>query len=163
MGTFGNSYLNPMASSVSQPGNLRWFEYRVQAHPHYTDYGGIVWHGSYIAWMEEARVECLRSLGTEFSDCVDAGCDLPVIDLTIRYHQPIQHGKTAIVKTRPTRTKGVRLLWDYRIESPDGKTLYTTAQVTLVAIDRARRTIIRILPQCLEDLLDYFAIPTDTP
>ncbi len=45
----------------------KWFEYSVRAQPHHTDYAGIVWHGSYIAWMEEARVECLRSIGIEFA------------------------------------------------------------------------------------------------
>ncbi len=29
-----------------------WFEYIVRVHPHHTDYGGVVWHGTYIAWME---------------------------------------------------------------------------------------------------------------
>ncbi len=36
-----------------------WFEYPVRAQPHHTDYAGVVWHGSYIIWLEEARVECL--------------------------------------------------------------------------------------------------------
>ena len=34
-----------------------WFEYPVKAQPHHTDYAGIVWHGTYLTWMEEARVE----------------------------------------------------------------------------------------------------------
>ncbi|NEO28658.1 MAG: acyl-CoA thioesterase, partial [Kamptonema sp. SIO4C4] len=39
-----------------------WYEYLVKAQPHHTDYAGVVWHGSYISWLEEARVECLRSI-----------------------------------------------------------------------------------------------------
>lgn len=53
-----------------------WFHYRVRVQPHHTDYAGAAWHGSYIIWMEEARVECLRSIGINFADLVTLGCDL---------------------------------------------------------------------------------------
>ncbi|MCZ0899091.1 acyl-CoA thioesterase, partial [Microcoleus sp. HI-ES] len=33
-----------------------WFEYLVRVYPHHTDYSGVVWHGTYLAWREEARV-----------------------------------------------------------------------------------------------------------
>ncbi len=72
-----------------------WFEYAVRAQPHHTDYAGIVWHGSYIVWMEEARVECLRSIGIEFADLVALltfpdkspkaeGAGVPAMDVCIR-------------------------------------------------------------------------------
>jgi len=69
---------------------LSWFEYRVRSHPHHTDYAGVVWHGTYIAWMEEARVECLRSRGFDCTDVVTWGLDLPVVDLCLRYHRSIR-------------------------------------------------------------------------
>jgi acyl-CoA thioester hydrolase len=40
--------------------------------------------------MEEARIECLRSIGIEFADLVTLGCDLPVVELSVRYHRSIQ-------------------------------------------------------------------------
>ena len=111
------------------PGN--WFEYLVRAQPHHTDYAGIVWHGSYVAWMEEARVECLRSIGIEFADLVALGCDLPVVELSIRYHQPIQMGMAVVVRTRMADMEGVRVNWDYQIQSTDGQDLFATARVAL--------------------------------
>lgn len=130
-----------------------WFDYPVIAHPHHTDYGGIVWHGSYIAWMEEARVECLSSIGIAFADLVAMGCDLPVVELAIRYHQPIQMGKRVLVKTRMVGVTGVRINWDYQIQSPDGIELYATARVTLVAVDRDKGKILRQLPPSIKDAL----------
>ena len=130
-----------------------WFEYPVQAHPHHTDYAGIVWHGTYIAWMEEARIQCLRSIGIEFSDLAALGCDLPVVELSIRYHRAIQMGMAAIVKARMTDMNGVRLNWDYQIQSIDGQELHATAQVTLVAVDREKGKIMRRLPPTVKDAL----------
>lgn len=132
---------------------MYWFEYSVRAQPHHTDYVGIVWHGSYIAWMEEARVECLRSVGIEFADLVASGCDLPVIELAVRYHRPLQMGMAAVVKTRMTEMRGVRIHWDYQIRSLDGQELYVTARVTLVAVDREKGKILRNLPPIFRDAL----------
>jgi acyl-CoA thioester hydrolase len=130
-----------------------WFEYRVKAQPHHTDYGGIVWHGAYLTWMEEARVECLRSIGIEFADLVAIGCDLPVVELYLRYHQAIRLGMSAIVKTRLTETQGVRMNWDYEIQSPDGNELYLTGRVTLVGLDREKGKVMRQLPPSFQDAL----------
>ncbi len=134
-----------------------WFEYAIRAQPHHTDYSGSVWHGSYLIWMEEARVECLRSIGIEFADLVALGCDLPVVKLSIRYHRPIQLGMAAIVKTRMMDVSGVRINWDYQIQSPDFKDLYVSAQVTLVAIDREKGKIMRQLPEAMEEALARLA------
>jgi acyl-CoA thioester hydrolase len=130
-----------------------WFEYIVRAHPHHTDYGGIVWHGSYITWMEEARVECLRSIGVEFADLVALGCDLPVVELSIRYHRSVLMGTTVAVRTRMEEITGVRISWEYKIQSLDGQENFVTAKVVLVAVDREKGKIMRQLPDNVRDAL----------
>ncbi|MBW4620526.1 MAG: acyl-CoA thioesterase [Cyanosarcina radialis HA8281-LM2] len=130
-----------------------WFEYHIRVHPNHTDYAGYVWHGSYIVWMEEARVEYLRSLGLDYARLVALGCELPVVELSIRYHRALSMGMSAVVRTRMVQTKGVRLNWDYQIQSPEGDRLYLTAKVTLVAVDRAQGKILRQLPPILQEVL----------
>lgn len=150
----------PPTGAIDKPQLLafeKWFEYSVRAQPHHTDYAGNVWHGSYIAWMEEARVECLRSIGIEFADLVALGCDLPVVELSVHYHRPIQLGVTAVVKTRMADVSGVRINWNYQIQSLSGQELYVTAQVTLVAVDREKGKIMPQLPAAMEDALARLA------
>ncbi|WP_066121810.1 thioesterase family protein [Geminocystis sp. NIES-3709] len=131
----------------------KWFEYPIIVHPHHTDYAGIVWHGNYLTWMEEARVECLRSIGINYADLVSLGCDLPVIEVNLRYHQSIRMGDHAIVKTRMDQVHGVRIHWDYQITSPDCPLIYVSGRVTLVGIDREKGKIMRQLPPLLKDAL----------
>jgi acyl-CoA thioester hydrolase len=128
-----------------------WFDYPVRVHPHQTDYAGDVWHGSYVVWLEEARVEYFRALGVAYADLVDSGCELPVVELSLRYHRALKMGEEAIVKTCFSEIKGVRIHWDYRIESVKG--LHVTAKVTLVAIDRHKAKIMRQLPPIIQDAL----------
>jgi acyl-CoA thioester hydrolase len=129
-----------------------WFDYPVRVQPHHTDYAGVAWHGTYIAWLEEARVEYLRSIGVNYEDLVAIGCELPVVELSLRYHHAIQMGTGAIVRTR-LQMDGVRLNCDYRIQSPDSEILYATAQVTLVAVDREKGKIMRVLPPAVKSAL----------
>jgi acyl-CoA thioester hydrolase len=133
-----NHALQPTQESVVE----QWFEYPVRAQPHHTDYAGVVWHGSYIAWMEEARIECFRSLGMDYADMVAMGCELPVVDLSIRYHRPVRMGMPVVIKTRITSMKGVRINWDYQIQSPD---------------DREKGKIMRRLPADVQAALTKLA------
>ena len=130
-----------------------WFEYPLVVHPHHTDYGGVVWHGTYLAWMEEARVACLKSIGIDFADLVAMGCDLPVVEVSIRYHRALKMGESAIVKTRTIDMEGVRIIWEYEIESVDRSIVYLTGMVTLVAVDREKGKIMRQLPATVRDAL----------
>ncbi|OKH17005.1 acyl-CoA thioesterase [[Limnothrix rosea] IAM M-220] len=132
----------PDLHATSEP----WFEYPITVYPHHTDYAGIVWHGNYINWLEEARVMCLKSIGMDYAEFVKLGCDLPVVEFNAKYHRPLRMGMAAIVKVRMREMKGVRIEWENRIESPDGKELYLTAQVVLVSIDREKGKIMRKLP-----------------
>lgn len=135
-----------------------WFEYLVRVYPHHTDYSGVVWHGTYLAWMEEARVESLRSLGIEYADWVAQGLELPVVELSLRYHRAVQMGQSVAVRTRIAATEGVRLLWDYEIRSADTQELYVTAQVTLVGVDRDKNKIIRQLPPAIKEALTRLSV-----
>jgi acyl-CoA thioester hydrolase len=128
-----------------------WFTYPVQVYPHHTDYAGVVWHGSYVRWLEEARVEYFRSLGVQYADLVTSGYMLPVVELSLRYHQELKMGETAIVKACLSEIKGVRINWDYRIESHQG--LHATARVTLVAVDGQKAKIMRQLPPVIQEAL----------
>ncbi len=134
-----------------------WFEYPIKVYPHHTDYAGVVWHGTYITWMEEARIECLRSMGIEYKDLVNLGCELPVVELSVRYHRTLEFGLKAVVKSRMEQVTGVRLNWDQVIVSPDGEIVYTTAKITLVAIDRDKGKIMRQLPANVRDALSKFS------
>ena len=36
--------------------------------PQHTDHAGVMLHGAYLAWLEEARVEALAQAGLAYSD-----------------------------------------------------------------------------------------------
>ncbi|NMF83967.1 thioesterase family protein [Nodosilinea sp. P-1105] len=136
-----------MAANASLPP---WFEYRVTIHPHHTDYAGIVWHGTYIAWMEEARVAWLAAHGLTFADWLKAGVDLPVVDVGLRYRRSLTLGDTALIRARLEPSRGVRLVWQYDIQNAATQDTCVEGQITLAPVDRATRRVLRRLPEHLQ-------------
>jgi acyl-CoA thioester hydrolase len=133
--------------------NENWFEYLITVYPHHTDYSGVVWHGAYITWMEEARIECLKSIGIDFVDVVKMGCDLPVVEMSLRYHRSLTMGSEAVVKCKVQNLDGVRIKWDYEIQSTDRETTYLTGTVALVAVDMEKGNIMRQIPPTVKEAL----------
>ena len=137
---------------------FRWFDYSVTVQPHHTDYAGIVWHGTYIAWMEEARVTYLNACGLSFADWVKAGVDLPVVDLGLKYRRSLTLGDTALVKARLTPTKGVRVVWHYDIQNAATGETCIEGTVTLAMVDFSTRRVLRRLPAPLQAVLDQMPL-----
>ncbi len=135
-----------------------WFEYPIRVQPHHTDYGGVVWHGTYLTWLESARIECLRAAGMSFERLIAQGYDLPVVRLDIRYRHPLTLGSEARVKTRLAPITGIRLNWLYEIETvgPEPQ-VCLTGQVTLVTVNVRDRKIVRHLPAEIEAIARQMA------
>jgi acyl-CoA thioester hydrolase len=131
----------------------RWFDYPIKVFPHHTDYGGVVWHGTYVKWLEEARIECLASVGVSFADFVLIGCDVIVTESALKYQKPLRLGDIATVKTRML-IEGIRLIWDYKIQSLDGQLTYLTGVIKLVPIDLEKQRVMRKLPSIVQGSLN---------
>ena len=57
--------------------------------PQHTDHAGVMWHGSYVAWLEEARVEALVAAGLSYAEMTTLGVEMPVVSLKINYRQAL--------------------------------------------------------------------------
>ena len=133
-----------------------WHRYPVMVYPQHTDRAGVVWHGSYLTWMEAARIEFLREEGIDYDKLVALGCDLPVVELSLRYHRALRSGQQATLKTRFAGFAGARILLDQCFCSAidaDDESNYLSAKVTLVLLDSARGKVMRRLPPDLHAAL----------
>lgn len=148
---------DPTQSMVpAADSSLTWLEYFVRVQPRHTDYAGVVWHGSYIEWMEAARIDALRTVGLEYAELVKWGCDLPVIELSLRYQRAIVMGDRVKVRSR-VRVEKIRLYWDQHIFTDNGEQPCVLGQVTLVPLNSENKRILRKLPQHLQDAVAKLA------
>jgi len=122
--------------------------------PQHTDHAGVMWHGSYLAWLEEARVEALAAAGLAYADLSAAGYELPVVSLALDYRQALLHGETIQLESWVLPRRGLKLPWLSRFVKPDGR-VAAEARVELVLVALAsgeagsERRLLRHMPQAL--------------
>ncbi|MEA5413809.1 acyl-CoA thioesterase [Synechococcus sp. BA-132 BA5] len=139
-----------------QRSDEAWWRLRRRVLPQHTDHAGVMWHGAYLAWLEEARVEALDRAGLAYSALSARGLELPVVGLRIDYRRALLHGASVELRSRVLPRLGVKLPWHSQFIGPDGA-VAAEASVDLVLVDlsggASRRRLLRRLPQDLEQAL----------
>lgn len=99
-----------------------------------TDASGIVWHGSYIAWLEAARTAFIRDLGLPYPDLVAAGFGFVVSELSLNYKRPAVYGDVVLIHTRLTRLQSRKMTLDYRLTRQSTGEPLSTARTVLIFV-----------------------------
>ncbi|MBM5816844.1 MAG: acyl-CoA thioesterase [Cyanobacteria bacterium K_Offshore_surface_m2_239] len=148
-----------MQSASPPPAQQAWCLHR-QVFPQHTDHAGVMWHGAYLAWLEEARVEALEAAGLAYSALSRRGLELPVVHLSLTYQAPLLHGDRVEVRSRVLPRRGLRLPWQSWFMGPAGQ-VAAQALVELVLVDFSagadKRRLLRHPSQDLEEALASLA------
>lgn len=125
--------------------------------PQHTDHAGVMWHGAYLGWLEEARVEALQNAGLAYADLSAAGLELPVVSLSIDYRQALLHGDQVELRSWVLPRQGLKLPWISRFVRQNGE-LAAEARVELVLVELgaggAERRLQRRLPAALAEAVE---------
>lgn len=118
--------------------------------PQHTDCAGVMWHGAYVSWLEEARIEALRAAGLSYAAMTAMGVDMPVISLQLNYISPLRHGDEVCVESHCSGRQGVRWPWFSRFVCKG--TVVAEATVNLVMVREGR--VLRSVPLELQEVMD---------
>ena len=118
--------------------------------PQHTDYAGVMWHGAYVQWLEEARVEALQASGLGYAAMTAMGVDMPVVSLQLTYRHPLRHGDEVHVESRCAGQQGVRWPWASRFVCRDK--VVAEALVMLVMVREGR--VLRRVPAQLQEVME---------
>jgi acyl-CoA thioester hydrolase len=104
-----------------------------------TDGGGIVYHASYLRFLERARTEWLRYLGyTQAVLAQDPGIVFAVVTLAVEYRRPARLDDALTVLCAPAVVSTASVRFDQRIEreSLQGeRELLVTASVKVACVN----------------------------
>lgn len=121
-----------------------------------TDAYGVVWHGSYIKWLEMGRIELLEQMGHNLQDLVDKNIVLPLVGLNIRYKSSAKLNDEMIIETQIHKFSAVSVTFDQKIMSKKTGKIFIEASVECVAINNEGK-LYRRLPQILIDTFNNVA------
>lgn len=100
---------------------------------HDVDVMAIAWHGHYAKYLEVARCAMLESIGYNVPQMVDSGYAWPVIEMKIRYAQPLRFQQLIRVEASLVEIEN-RMKIDYRIFDADSGRRLTKAYTVQVAL-----------------------------
>ena len=114
--------------------------------PQHSDHAGVMWHGTYFNWLEEARVNALSKAGINYVDLTKNGFELPLIDTSIKYIAPLFLGDKIIIETLFKISKSPKIKIHSKFINKSKKVL-TVAEVNLVLINKNSFSIVRKRPE----------------
>jgi acyl-CoA thioester hydrolase len=81
-----------------------------------TDAGGVVYHASYLRFLERARTDWLRSLGIDQSVLLQAERrQFAVVEANIRYHRAARYGDLLQVSVQLGERRGASIVMQQEI------------------------------------------------
>jgi acyl-CoA thioester hydrolase len=80
-----------------------------------TDQLGIVYHASYLRYMELGRVELIRGAGLPYTRMESQGLALPLTEINVRYRSPALYDDQMTICVGLGLVSRVRVHFDYRI------------------------------------------------
>ena len=89
------------------------FSYIRKAQYHETDQMGIIHHSNYVKWMEEARIEYLKSKGINYKDIEKEGIASPVVEINVKYVRPVEFDDAVEIRIDATKYNGVVIEFEY--------------------------------------------------
>ena len=77
--------------------------------PQHTDHAGVMWHGSYLNFLEEGRIDALDKVGLSYSKLSKRGFEIPVISIQLRYKISFIHGEKILLTSQFKLENKIRL------------------------------------------------------
>jgi len=119
-----------------------------------TDQMGLVHHGSYINYFEEARISWISNLGFSYSEMEKSGIILPVSKLNINYLRPAYFENDLVVNVELAELPTSRLIFNYTITNKDE--VVVTGTTVLAFLNKETKKPVRCPDYMLEKVTPLF-------
>ena len=129
------------------------WELKKKVLPQHTDHAGVVWHGTYLNWLEESRIDSIGKAGIQYIELLNRGFEMPVYKVEIKYLIPILIGEEIIIKSLFIKNKGPRIKVNSKFTNIKNK-IYAEASIDIVLINKETFKVVRKRPDFIESYLD---------
>ena len=129
------------------------WELKKKVLPQHTDYAGVMWHGTYLNWLEESRIDSIGKAGIQYIELLDRGFEMPVYKIEIKYLKPILIGEEINIKSWFIINQGPRIKVNSTFTTLKNK-VHTESSVEIVLINKDNLKIVRKKPDFLEKCLN---------
>ena len=126
---------------------------RKETLPQHTDHAGVLWHGYYLNWLEEARIDALSKVGIKYIDLIKDGYEMPVVSIEIKYKSPILHGEEILIESEFVINESPRIKINSNFIGRNN-IITTSSSIDLVLINKENFSIVRKKPKFFLEALN---------
>lgn len=118
-----------------------------------TDAYGVVWHGSYLRWLEMGRTEFGEEIGIILPELVEQNIAMPVVNINLRYKASAKLNDEIIVETSIQKYNSLSVTFEQKIKDKNSDKTFVEAVIDVVTIDNNGK-LYRKMPQVLTDAFE---------
>ena len=113
-----------------------------------TDAYGVVWHGTYLRWLEKGRVLFCEGLGLNLSELTKNDIALPVATVNVKYKSSARLDDEIVISTKVTKITPLAITFTQTITDKNSGKVFIVAEIVIVAISNAGK-LYRRLPEII--------------
>lgn len=128
--------------SVTKPFDIRFSE---------VDSMGVVWHGHYAIYFEDAREAFGDKYGLEYLMMYDKGYFEPIVELTFKYKRVMIYGMKPEITITYRPCEAAKIVFDYEIHDTETNEVVVTGHSVQVFMDRTTHQLVLNSPDFYEE------------
>ena len=108
---------------------------------------GVVWHGNYVKYFEDAREAFGAKYDLEYLMMYDKGFFEPIVELTLKYKQPMIYGMKPEVYLVYRPCEAAKIIFDYEIRDAATKEVFVIGHSVQVFMDKNTHQLVLTSPE----------------
>ena len=128
--------------SVTKRFNIRFSE---------VDSMGVVWHGNYAKYFEDAREAFGLEYDLGYLMMYGQGFFEPIVELSFKYKRPMIYGMKPEIQLFYCPTESAKIIFDYEIRDAETKEIFVTGHSVQVFMDKDTHQLVLHNPKFYEE------------
>lgn len=112
---------------------------------------GVVWHGHYATYFEDAREAFGKKYGLEYLMMYEKGFFEPLVELNFKYKKPLIYGMCPEIEIVYRPCDAAKIIFDYEIRDPRTKEVYATGHSIQIFMDKNTYQLVLTNPEFYEE------------
>ena len=100
------------------------------------DMMGVVWHGNYPLYLEDAREAFGAEFGLSYALYIKENVFVPIVKMDVDYKLPVRFGMRPVIRIEYVPTDAAKVIFDYKLYDKESGDVFLTARTVQVFMDR---------------------------
>jgi acyl-CoA thioester hydrolase len=115
-----------------------------------TDAMGVVWHGNYLRFFEDAREAFGKKYRMDYLDIYHKGFFTPIVKVDIDYKWPLNYGDEAKIITKLIQGPAAKIVFHYQLINLTHDKVSATGKTVQIFLNAKTRNLELAKPQFYE-------------